>query len=397
MEKHHFYGHETAAVRDRYGYTPCEYYDLLSSIWCAETCAPRLRQEWTRENKTLGQCSITAFLLQDLFGGKVYGVPLDDGNFHCFNDVDGCVFDLTSEQFGEEKLSYENCPEQFRDVHFAKAEKRARYELLKKRLSDALAAVRDTVEEIVVDYGAYGEAAGARIDALMGKLSALDARECARWAEILKLWSSPTLGAPVTYGDLPDNLPDTDELCIAVLGYQLHRDGRMREEQIARLEIARKCADKYPRAYILCTGGGTAADNASASEAGEMAKWLFAHGISRERVIVEDRSMTTAQNARFSCGLLTSRYPAIKKLAVVTHDFHIPTVKLLFDAAAILYSDAPENAGFSVISSAAVKTSAPPLPRFFQAGALLELYGKREAAYDIYYGRYDLSKLPPIG
>ena len=142
MAEYGFFGWETAGIKDKYGLTPRDYYDLLSEIWCAETCAPRMRGDWSRENKTLGQCSITAFLLQDLFGGKVYGVPLDDGNFHCFNDVGGCVFDLTSEQFGDKKLNYGGCPEQFREVHFAKEEKRQRYELLKARLFARLA---DTV------------------------------------------------------------------------------------------------------------------------------------------------------------------------------------------------------------------------------------------------------------
>lgn len=38
----------------------------------------------------------------------------------------------------ELKLDYENCPEQFREVHFAKTEKRARYELLKEKLLSRL-------------------------------------------------------------------------------------------------------------------------------------------------------------------------------------------------------------------------------------------------------------------
>ena len=138
--QYRFYGWETADVRDANGVTPRDMYDLLSAVWNADTCAPRMRAEWRPENPTLGQCSITAFLVQDLFGGKVFGVPLEDGNFHCYNAVDGCVFDLTSEQFGEEKLNYENNPEQFREVHFAKEEKRLRYELLKKRLLHAYAA-----------------------------------------------------------------------------------------------------------------------------------------------------------------------------------------------------------------------------------------------------------------
>ena len=129
-----FYGWETADVTDAQGRTPRDIYDLLSNIWCEYTCAPRMRKDWSEANRTLGQCSITAFLAQDLFGGKVYGVHLEDGNYHCFNVVGDCVFDLTSEQFGDTVLNYENCPEQFREVHFAKEEKRQRYEYLRQRL-----------------------------------------------------------------------------------------------------------------------------------------------------------------------------------------------------------------------------------------------------------------------
>ena len=138
MKEYNFYGWQTANIRDARGLTPRDYYDLLSELWCAGTCAPRMRPDWTPENRTLGQCSITAFLLQDLYGGKVYGVPLGDGNYHCFNAVDGCVFDLTSEQFGDQTLDYTNCVEQFRDVHFAREEKQQRYNDLRQKLLERL-------------------------------------------------------------------------------------------------------------------------------------------------------------------------------------------------------------------------------------------------------------------
>ena len=72
--------------------------------------------------------------MQDIYDGNVLGVPLPDGNYHCFNAVDDCVFDLTSEQFQGVALDYTNCPEQSRETHFAKEEKRQRYELLRQRL-----------------------------------------------------------------------------------------------------------------------------------------------------------------------------------------------------------------------------------------------------------------------
>lgn len=134
MKAYQFYGWEAAPIRDSLGLTPCDYYDLLSGIWCAETCAPRMRKDWTIENRTLGQCSITAFLVQDLLGGEVRGIPLPDGSVHCFNVVGGYAFDLTSEQFGDAVLDYEDRPLQSREMHFANADKRRRYELLKARL-----------------------------------------------------------------------------------------------------------------------------------------------------------------------------------------------------------------------------------------------------------------------
>ncbi|MBE6817997.1 MAG: hypothetical protein E7517_02400 [Ruminococcaceae bacterium] len=133
-----FYGEETVEITDARGLTPRDYYDILRGIWCAETCAPRMRAQWSPENPTKGQCSITAFLMQDIFGGKVYGIPLGDGNYHCFNVVGECVFDLTGGQFGTKKLNYDDCCEQSRQVHFAREEKRLRYEMLKSKLEKQL-------------------------------------------------------------------------------------------------------------------------------------------------------------------------------------------------------------------------------------------------------------------
>ena len=133
--------------------TPQKLYTLLLKLWKRDTCAPRMRKDWTEENPTLGQCSITAFLAQDIFGGKVYGVPLGDGNFHCFNAGEGWRFDLTSEQFGAIILSYENAPEQFREAHFAKEEKRLRYEALKASLHAALREMGEMRIALTFDDG----------------------------------------------------------------------------------------------------------------------------------------------------------------------------------------------------------------------------------------------------
>ena len=141
MNTYGFSGWEKALVPAQTGEypgirTPRDLYNALWHVWKKETCAPRMQEDWSGANRTLGQCSITAFLAQDIFGGKVWGVPLEDGGYHCFNAVGDCVFDLTSEQFGDEKLDYSLLHEQTREEHFRKKEKEARYEELKAGLSE---------------------------------------------------------------------------------------------------------------------------------------------------------------------------------------------------------------------------------------------------------------------
>lgn len=113
-------------------------YDLLFDCWCIETCAPRCRKDWSETNRTEGQCSITAFIVQDIFGGEVYGLTSPSGGTHCFNKIGNIVFDLTSEQFGNLKLDYKLDKPQFREIHFQDKEKENRYNLLKKKLFEKI-------------------------------------------------------------------------------------------------------------------------------------------------------------------------------------------------------------------------------------------------------------------
>ena len=256
--------------------------------------------------------------------------------------------------------------------------------------------IENIVEEMAVDYGTYGAEANDRINKLLKKLAEEDEVAGTRWKEIMDIWCSDGLGQTIHYDILPDGLPDTDELCIVVLGFQLNPDGTMKEELVKRLTVALNSAKKYPNAYIVCTGGGTASENESASEAGEMAKWLFEQGIEKKRVIVEDNSITTAQNAIFTYDILTSLYPSVKKLAIVSSDYHIATGELLFKAESILRANAPGNEKLEVISNAAWKAPSGSLSTMFQAGALIELFGDVETAFDIYYDNYDIHGLPPL-
>ena len=252
------------------------------------------------------------------------------------------------------------------------------------------------VEEIVVDYGSYGEEADEKVDELLTELSSIDTNAGIRWELIMDLWRSGNLAQPLNYDVLPDGLPDSDELCIVVLGFQLNPDGSMKNELVNRLTVALNSAEKYPDAYIVCTGGGTASENGSATEAGEMAAWLEDHGVKKERIIVEDNSLSTAQNAIYTYDILISDYPSVRYLAIVSSDYHIATGELLFTAEAILKAPAPGNEKLKVISNAAWDAPSGNLSTMFQAGALIELSGDVETAFDIYYNNYDIHELPPL-
>jgi len=248
----------------------------------------------------------------------------------------------------------------------------------------------DIIEKIVVLYASEGEAATDRILELFGDLEAVDAAAAEKWAKILHTWHDNEL--TINEDILPDGLPDTDELCLVALGFQLNPDGSMRDELLHRLETVKRSAEKYPNALIVCTGGGTARDNPAATEGGVMAKWLRENGIRSSRIIIENQSQTTAQNAIYTLNILKKEFPQVSKLAIISSDYHIATGKLLFEAELILRDDAD----MEVVSNAAWKAPSGTLSPMFQAGALLELLGNKETAYDIYYDNYDIHEIMPL-
>ncbi len=255
---------------------------------------------------------------------------------------------------------------------------------------------QEIIEEMVVDYGSYGGDADEHISSLLKELRAVDADAAERWTSIMKLWKTVNADLPLSYDVLPDGLPDTDELGIVVLGFQLNPDGTMRDELIERLTVVLNSAAKYPHALIVCTGGGTAAENESATEAGKMAEWLIENGIAENRVIVEDKSVTTAQNAIYTFDILAERYPQVKQLAIVSSDYHIATGTLLFEAESVLRAEKAGGETAHVVSNAAWKAPSGSLSTMFQAGALIELSGDVDTAFEIYYETYDIHELPPL-
>ncbi len=254
----------------------------------------------------------------------------------------------------------------------------------------------EIIHEITSQYSTYGDRSDKTLEGLLKELDKKDQVAGDKWRSIISLWKQSNNDLKLNYDVLPDGLPKTDEFCMVALGYQLNSDGTMKDELVGRLNVVKASAEKYPNALIVCTGGHTAYENREVSEAGRMAEWLIENGIAEQRIIVEDNSLTTAQNAAFSLELLTLRYPQVTKLAIISSDYHIATGNLLFGAQSTLLADKAGNEKYEVVSNAAYNAPTGALSTSFQAGALNELPDDRETARKIYNHEYVAHEVPSI-
>lgn len=104
---------------------------------------------------------------------------------------------------------------------------------------------------------------------------------------------------------------------VIVLGSQIR--GKSPSRVLAkRLDCAVSYLKENPETKAVVSGGQ--GRDEIVSEASVMAEYLIAHGIGKERVLLEDRSENTTQNIRFSFELIAD---AEARVGIVSTDFHI--------------------------------------------------------------------------
>lgn len=64
-----------------------------------DTCYPPLKRQWTPNRRYVGQCAVTALVVQDHLGGVLVH---DAQHGHFWNKVGGKDIDLTKDQFPED-------------------------------------------------------------------------------------------------------------------------------------------------------------------------------------------------------------------------------------------------------------------------------------------------------
>lgn len=70
-------------------------HDALEHSWDADTCAEWEREKWSSCLPAFGQCTVTALVVQDIFGGKIVKDSVNDHFWNVFED--GTEADLSRE------------------------------------------------------------------------------------------------------------------------------------------------------------------------------------------------------------------------------------------------------------------------------------------------------------
>ncbi|QGQ44849.1 YdcF family protein [Metabacillus sediminilitoris] len=130
----------------------------------------------------------------------------------------------------------------------------------------------------------------------------------------------------------PANLPQKDH-AIVILGYALAEDGSMKEPLIERLKAGIAIAKQYPNSKIIVSGG---VPKQGITEADAMSNWLQTQGIEKDRIILENKSTDTVENALFSTEKLEKE--GIKDVTLVTSASHIRRALTVFNEASDFYA-----------------------------------------------------------
>ena len=127
---------------------------------------------------------------------------------------------------------------------------------------------------------------------------------------------------------------DTSKKCdaIVVLGHYCDSKGNLSRRQKIRTLKAAQLLGKYPNAKIVATGGrGKTFNRSSTSLAYHTKLYLQQLGVSSEKILLEDESTNTAQQAvRVKKLVDNHRYTS---LAIVTSFPHVFRTKYIFDKA----------------------------------------------------------------
>jgi len=151
---------------------------ILEKSWGKETCSPGLKDEWTKENGALGQCAITALIVNDFMGGNIMRCMCETGS-HYYNLINDEVVDLTSSQFNQIP-DYIKGEERTREYLLSNVDTKTRYLQLLKNVKENFIKYGEKEYKLMSPSGFYlskipGTLGGHKKLKIYGKLDCLSA------------------------------------------------------------------------------------------------------------------------------------------------------------------------------------------------------------------------------
>lgn len=118
------------------------------------------------------------------------------------------------------------------------------------------------------------------------------------------------------------------KVVVVALGYALADDGTAQQTLLDRLDVTLKAAEANPTALVMVSGG---VPKNGVTEGDVMSKWLVDKGVSRDRIIIEDKSKDTIGNVINAANLLV-RHQA-DTVILVTSSSHMRRARTVMEDA----------------------------------------------------------------
>ena len=109
----------------------------IQKSWGVDTAYKDDIPKWSTDNPAAGQCAVTALIIHDYFGGRIYSGMSQDGVVHYWNKIYGFKIDITRSQFKETK-KFTNITKWIADDLLQTGNVRERYAILKERIENYL-------------------------------------------------------------------------------------------------------------------------------------------------------------------------------------------------------------------------------------------------------------------
>lgn len=105
---------------------------------------------------------------------------------------------------------------------------------------------------------------------------------------------------------------------LVVLGNRMNDDRTFSDAMMERLNKTLAVAEDFDKIIVT---GGVANPNAGVAEGDMMSKWLVENGVPMNKILVENRSHTTKENAKFTAPILKGI--GAEEVTILSSAYHI--------------------------------------------------------------------------